>query len=257
MTARKFGWKKDSPDRRDWLYAWKPYRGMIPRRVNMREKCSPVEDQGDIGSCVGNATAGAVEFVDLLTPEDSRDASRLFIYWNARKMIGTEDEDSGCYIRDAIKSLASKGVCSEELWPYDTSKYAEKPPRECYEDALDHQIVSYWRLQTLDEMRACMAEGFPVVFGFYVYASCMTEEVARTGKIPFPSLFERWFRGPLGGHAVKSAGYDDDMRIGRSRGALLIKNSWGMWGDKGYGYLPYDFVRKGYADDFWTIRKIE
>lgn len=248
----KFGWKKDRPDKRDWLYSWRPYKGIIPRRVDLRDRCSAIEDQGNLGSCVGNATVGNVEFLDRFTTDSFREASRLFVYYNARKMIGMEDEDSGCHIRDAVKSLVSKGVCSEGLWPYEVRKFAVPPSDECYTDALEHQVTEYRRIQNLEEMKACLAEGYPVVMGFYVYKSCMADEVTRTGHIPFPSCIERYRGGPLGGHAVMACGYNDDTQ------ELIIRNSWGTgWGDKGYGYLPYKFITESLADDFWTIRKIE
>lgn len=252
LTNIKFGWIKDRPDKRDWMYPRSWFPRIIPRRVDLRDRCSDIEDQGNLGSCVGNAVASAIEFVDLLTPEQYREASRLFIYYNARAMIGMENEDSGCHIRDAVKSVASKGVCSEDLWPYDVRKFAVKPTEECYDDGLKHRTIEYRRLQTLDEIKACLAEGYPVVMGFYVYPSCMTDEVARTGHIPFPSCIERYRGGPIGGHAGKLVGFNDDTQ------EFTDKNSWGKeWGDKGYGYLPYKFITQKLADDFWTIRKIE
>lgn len=246
----KLGWIKDRDDKRDWQYAWRLYRGKIPRRVDLRERCSPIRSQCG-GSCVGNSVAGNIEYVDK-QQLPFRIAAPLFLYFNARVVINMADEDSGCHIRDAAKLSASKGVCAEELWPQTDENVLKRPTPACYEDALDHQVTSYWRLQGLDEIKACLAEGFPVVLGFYVYPSCMTDEVTRTGHIPFPSCIERYRREPLGGHAVMAVGYNDDTE------EVTIRNSWGVeWGDDGYGYLPYKFITKGLADDFWTIRKIE
>lgn len=249
----RFGWLKDKPDERDFLYGnlfTIPAR--LPSYVDLRSKCSPIEDQGDIGSCVGNASVGGVEFVDLRDP-GFRDASRLFVYYNARKKIGMENEDSGCYIRDAVKSLVKDGVCSEKLWPYDITRFSFNPSKECYDDALLHRVTSYYRIKSLNEMRACLAEGFPVIFGFMVYESFMSDKVAKTGDAPMPSWWERWFKGSLGGHAVLAVGYDDVVN------KLIVRNSWGEgWGQKGFFTLPYGYITdKKLSDDFWTIRKIE
>lgn len=246
------GWLKDKPDPRDFFYA-RTFRvkTILPSKIDLRDKCSFVEDQGPLGSCVGNAVAGAIEFVDL-QDKTFRDASRLFIYFNARRMIGKEKEDSGCYIRDAAKSVANEGVCPEFLWPYNVSQFAVSPSKDCYTDALNHQVTSYYRLKTLMEIRFCLAAGFPVIFGFMVYRSALTDKVAKTGIIPYPTWWERLW-GPEGGHAVLAVGYDDKKE------QIIFRNSWGTgWGDKGYGYLPYKyFTTDGMADDFWTIRKIE
>ena len=61
------------------------------------------------------------------------------------------------------------------------------------------------------------------------------------------------FDAPHGGQAVVAVGYDD-THLSTSRGALLIRSSWGRgWGDEGYGWLPYAYVEEQLAVDFWTV----
>src|SRR5262249_51679629 len=141
------------------------------------------------------------------------------------------------------------GVCSERAWPYAIAKFAIKPPPACYREALAHQITAYARLETLDEMQACLAEGFPFVFGFSVYESFESERVATTGVVPMPKRTER----AIGGHAVLAVGYDH----GKER--FLVRNSWGTsWGMKGYFTIPYAYLAdRDLSDDFWTIRRAE
>jgi C1A family cysteine protease len=174
--------------------------------------------------------------------------SRLFLYYNERVMQGTVNSDSGAYIRDGIKSLNKSGICPEKEWPYIISKFADKPPKKCYDDALKATIKSYQRLTNtnLTQLQSCLSQGFPFVFGFTVYESFESQQVARTGIMPMPKPQEK----VLGGHAVMAVGYDD------SKQAVLVRNSWGTdWGIRGYFYMPYGYITNAnLCDDFWTIR---
>lgn len=250
-----YGWAPDLPDQRDYLYsAVRAVPAVLPPRVDLREKCSKVEDQKDLGSCTANALAGAVEYLerkDLKEKEKVKfaDASRLFIYYNERVIEHSVRSDSGAQLRDGIKTLAKQGVCTEKTWPYVVSRFAVKPSTTCYKEASDRQITSYRRILTLDEMRACLAEGYPFVFGFTVYESFESQNVAKTGVLDMPQPNER----TVGGHAVMAVGYDDhDKRF-------IVRNSWGpKWGLNGYFTMPYAYVAdRNLSDDFWTIRKQE
>jgi C1A family cysteine protease len=190
-----------------------------------------------------------VEFLEKKDGVAFVNVSRLFIYYNERVIEHTVSEDAGAMIRDGIKALVKQGVCSEKKWPYVVSKFATKPNPACYKEALNHQVVAYARIQTLDEMRACLAEGYPFVFGFTVYESFESQQVAKTGVVPMPKPKEK----VLGGHAVLAVGYDDAQK------RLLVRNSWGTgWGMKGYFTFPYDYAAdRNLSDDFWTIRRQE
>lgn len=261
-----YGWIPDLPDHRDFLYA-APLSVLraLPPKTDLTGRCPPVYDQGDLGSCTANAIGAAHQFEQMRqrAPRGRRGAgraflpSRLFIYYNERVLLGTVNEDSGAMLRDGIKSVVKQGVCPEDLpgrvpheWPYVVSRFTEKPPAACYAEALNHQVVSYRRLpQTLNQLKGCLASGHPFVFGFMVYESFESREVAKTGRVPLPRTGE----AALGGHAVLAVGYNEADRC------FLVRNSWGSkWGRKGYCLMPYAYLTDpDLAADFWTLRTVE
>jgi C1A family cysteine protease len=251
-SIKRYGWVPDLPDARDYMYA-APVEMMakLPSKVDLRPNCPPVYDQGQLGSCTGNAIAGAVQFdreKQKLKPDFV--PSRLFIYYGERVIEGTVNSDAGAQIRDGIKVVAKQGVPPETDWPYDITKFADKPPPKAFTDALKDLAVSYSRVsQNLGQMKGCLASGFPFVFGFTVYDSFESQQVAQTGVVPMPASGE----SVLGGHAVVAVGYDD----GQQR--FIVRNSWGTgWGMQGYFTIPYAYLTDtGLASDFWTIRLIK
>ena len=245
-----YGWVPDLPDQRDILYgAVRPVPARLPTSADLRPLCSPVENQGQLGSCTGNAIAGAVEFLERKNKVRFVNVSRLFIYYNERAIEHTTKSDSGAMIRDGIKTVVKQGVCSERKWPYVVSRFAVKPTALCYKEALQHQVTSYQRILSVDEMRACLAQGFPFVFGFTVYESFESQQVAQTGVVPLPQPGER----VAGGHAVLAVGYNDAER------RFIVRNSWGSaWGMKGYFTMAYEYLaNRNLADDMWTVRRGE
>ena len=239
------GWTPDVPDRRDYLYSAIRRRLRLAPSVDLREHCSAVENQGRLGSCTANALTGNLEFLDNRVDHLYEDASRLFIYYNERALQKTVEYDSGASLRIGIKTLAKAGCCSEEAWPYDIAQFAVKPPTRCYTQAKAHCIVSYHRIQTVPEMLACLAEGYPFVFGFTVYESFQSVATTRTGVVRMPAKTER----ALGGHAVMAVGYDQKSK------RFIVRNSWGnAWGQGGYFTMPFAYL-ESLAADFWTVRK--
>lgn len=253
MITRKYSWKPDLPDQRDYkfgkLTALKSFNIELPPSISLKEWCSPVEDQGSLGSCTANALVSALEFNQEVINDTYKDLSRLFVYYNERVIEGTVKEDSGAMIRDGIKTLASQGVCKESSWPYNLKKWKNKPTKFCYKSALQYKISSYYRVDNTNiiDLKMALANKHPFVFGFAVYESFETYEVAKTGNASMPSPTEKM----LGGHAVLGVGYDDTTR------RFLIKNSWGTdWGQGGYFTLPYEYLtNNNLADDFWVVVK--
>ena len=248
----RYGWIPDLPDARDHLYAAPPaYLSNLPAKVDLRDQCpKEIYDQGQLGSCTGNAIAAAFEFGLLKQKLEDFMPSRLFIYYNERVIEGTVGSDSGAQIRDGIKSVAKQGVCPETEWPYDISQFTDQPPASCYQHALEHQVTSYQRVaQIPNQMKGCLAHGFPFVLGFTVYESFESDEVAKTGVVPMPASGEQ----VLGGHAVLAVGYDDAAQ------RFVVRNSWGeSWGQGGYFTMPYAYLAdRTLAQDFWAIVQVE
>jgi C1A family cysteine protease len=243
ILKRKYGWKPDVPDSRDFIFKSKKLRLFLPKQVDLREKLSPVEDQGSCGSCTGNALAGNIEFL-LRKNNDTTDVSRLFIYYNERLLENTVNQDAGAYLRNGIKTLAKHGVCAESLWPYIPKQYSYEPTAECYEDAKKRKIALYERLISVSDIFSCLAEGYPVVCGIAIYENFESNYTAATGMVGMPQPGEVM----LGGHAVMVCGYDLLNKT------FIVRNSWGSsWGVQGYFRLPFEYVEK-LGDDFWTIR---
>lgn len=245
----RYGWRRDLPDHRDHYYT-APFNLLeaLPSSVDLRPSCPPVYDQGNLGACTANALAGLMEYAELRAAAPSPwTPSRLFLYYNERALEGTTATDGGATLRDGIKVAARLGVCPEAMWPYDVAKFATQPPKRCYAEAQRDRISAYLRIpQTLLQLKTRLAEGFPFAFGFTVYSSMETRQVARTGHVPLPSPGD----STMGGHAVCAVGFSDADQV------LILRNSWGEgWGDHGYGYMPYAYaVDAGLAADFWTIR---
>src|SRR2546427_5258984 len=228
----RYGWIPDLPDERDHIYAAPPqFLSALPPSTDLRPQCPPVYDQGQLGSCTANAIAAAIEFDRMKQKVRDFVPSRLFIYYNERLIEGTVSTDSGAMIRDGIKTVASDGVCPEPEWPYVISKFATKPTAACYRDAKLDRAVSYQSLiQDLNQMKGCLATGYPFVIGFTVYESFESEAVKASGHAPMP----KWNERPVGGHAVMAVGYVE------SKQWLLVRNSWGAAGGmKGYFTMPY------------------
>lgn len=280
------GWLPPMPDMRDYteqtpeiemltkelnLGSAKARREAIPPVVDLRRWCSPVEDQGNLGSCTAHAGVGVIEYFECRAFGRHVDASRLFVYKVTRNLMGVTG-DTGAWLRTTMGALALCGAPAERYWPYTTAKeiasgphtFDEEPPSFVYAIADQLEDLRYFchdplgqnvpTKKVLESVKAYLAGGIPAMFGFYGFDSFTYADVK--GGIPFPCPGEKakW------GHAIVAVGYNDDLAIQNTKcgkatkGALLIRNSWGSkWGDQGYGWLPYDYVLSGLALDFWSL----
>ncbi len=244
-----YGWMPDVPDQRDFVFAAARVT-TLPPSVDLRPGCPPVYDQGQLGSCTANAIAGAIQFEQIRQKEPKPfTPSRLLIYYNERVMEHTVGQDAGAQIRDGIKSVNHIGACPETDWPYVIANFARRPPPRAFKDAPVGKAVSYQRVvQTLDQMKGCLAGGFPIVLGISVYESFESQQVAKSGVVPMPANSEKL----LGGHAILAVGYNDTEQ------RFVMRNSWGTsWGLQGYFTIPYAYLTdSNLCDDLWTIQMV-
>ena len=291
-------------------YAYKPPEGAkVEQSVNLRSNpayntfLDPFYNQGLMGSCVANASAACYRFEYKRHSLESKiqngqpvSPARLFIYYNARAIVSDKLVDNGCQVRDALKSLAKKGVCEEATWPYVMLKDQEKgqndksyqkykdtetgkqPSPAAFTEAAKHMIVGYYRLDidrdpkktigkdamdadgkhVLDNVRYCLSEGHPVVTSFY-WPEAKTQNVfTSTGPNNIVKL------APLSNiketHAkIPSPRSGHAILIvgyDEQAKAVLCQNS---WGDGHYPliWIPYDWITDFTAtNDFWMVRVV-
>jgi len=246
FSIPKYHWVKDKVDTRDHPYQ---LTGVSqPDIVDLRQYCSLIEDQGNLGSCTGNAIAGAIELINKRNNK-LLDVSRLFIYYYERMLIGTINYDSGAYIRDGIKACYTYGAPLESLWPYNISKFKTTPASTAIIDATKRKVTSYQKAADFNAVMDAVTSGYPVIIGFSVYSSFETATVARTGIMPYPNVNRERL---LGGHAVLIVGYN------KNNNTFIVRNSWGTgWGDKGYFYMPFQVIQNtSMSSDFWVIKSV-
>ena len=204
-----------------------------------------VLDQGDLGSCVDNAVATCLLW-DAIQEGDKQAQlrSRLFLYWNAR---GGVPEDTGSTLRESLDGAQTYGACQEALWPYVTSQFAVKPPQAAWLSAQASKDSNYYRLLDLNDMRACLDQGYP-------FAICMgvSENLYALTSADYLLRVPESTQGFLGGHCVTVVGYDDTRRV------FKVQNSWGKsWANKGFFEMTYELMADPiYVWDAWTVRTI-
>jgi C1A family cysteine protease len=270
-NMKKRGWLRDRPSVFDYHMGSESIYPMLTTvlkdnktvpEVDLRSFFNNVkiEDQGDVGSCTGNACASLIEGFAYKTFGKYTDVSRMFLYWAARWIGGLFPGDNGAELRNVMGGLVLFGAPPEEFWPYELKRVDMKPTAECFAFANNFKAVKYYRIDTpkkektaiLNDIKLHLTNNLPLMFGFTCYASL---DQATGGKIPYPGKNDKMD----GGHAIVACGFHDKMKIvnpldkSTTTGAILVRNSWGDWGENGYGWLPYEYVLSGLASDFWVL----
>jgi hypothetical protein len=196
-------------------------------------KLPQILDQSSLGSCVANA------FSFCVSKQTNRavQLSRLFLYVICRCIDDSLlSDDSGTTVRTACKSIARYGVCREQLYPYNISVFSNLPPLNVFNNSKRFRNFTYTFIsQDITSIKNSLyTTNKPIVFGFMVYSSFMSNEVATNGQVPSPDVNNEAL---LGGHCMAIVGYNDTSRM------FTCANSWGTgWGNKGYCDMPYDYL---------------
>lgn len=279
---RRTGWLPEGPDMRDFTPGTEEIRALTEKirvapaaapltKVDLRKWCSPIDDQGNLGSCTAHAAVGIVEYFQNRAFGTYEEGSKLFVYKATRNLMGVVG-DTGAWLRTTMAALVYCGVAPNRYWPYTdvhqpgpegARTFDDEPRTFVYSVADNYEATRYFRHDSIGvappDVLASMKKylgmyNIPSMLGFYGFRSFSNSDVV--GGIPYPCPGEQaeW------GHAIAVVGYDDSLKItntisnAQTVGAFLIRNSWGTgWGDKGYGWLPYEYVLKGLALDVWSL----
>ena len=250
----------------------KSLKASQPTKVDLRPWCSPIEDQRQLGSCTAHAAMGVVEYFERRALGHHLEGSRLFVYKATRNLLQVAG-DTGAWLRNTMGALVMCGVPEERYWPYTDADpdFDVEPPQFVYSVADNFESLKYFahdplsanrpRADVLASIKEHLVAGIPSMFGFWGFSSFDSSDAP--GSIPLPTDTE--LQGDAAwGHAIVAVGYDDAMKITNTidnrtnKGALLIRNSWGTtWGVQGYGWMPYEYVLRSVAIDFWSLLKME
>ncbi|MDP3791567.1 MAG: C1 family peptidase [Candidatus Omnitrophota bacterium] len=238
---RRLGCLKDPRDLRDIPMGLVLPPIPLPPNIDYTENMTPVRSQGDEGTCVAFASVvGMKEYQDTKEYKNLISLSPRYLYQLCKKYDGSPEED-GTYPRVAMKILLNYGTPPENYWPYRPHQ-SDKPKTGSGKAAVKYKIMAYARLKTMPDMKRSLVINGPFLAGVDVYESWFTKKAAKTGLIPMPKKKEIY----QGGHAICVIGYDDPKKL------FKFKNSWGdRWGDGGYGYFNYDYMKQ-YCVDAWS-----
>jgi hypothetical protein len=257
VNSFKSGYKFSPPDPRDKVLAGVPLIEMAKAGVYGTDEHSlpeytPISDQGALSTCVANAVCDALEILlGLENPNNVVQLSRLMTYWNARSYTQETNKDDGTFIRNAVDSLRTLGVCPESVWPYAPQMVFAQPPLRAYQESLDNKIEAYYTIPgdgkgRCDTIEHAVRANHPVTF-----AAPVTDE------------YTKYFRaeGRVWPRTRTWVGYHAQIVVGvrwvNGERQFKVRNSWGpYWGDSGHTFFSEDYMGSPEVNDIWVLTRV-
>jgi len=223
----------------------------VSSSIDYTNEMTPIKNQGNLGSCVGFAVCSLKEWQEVKEKKEKyikgenkikqtifRDLSEQWLYYKCKEIDPWPNEE-GTSIRCAMKILQENGVPIENAWPYNDSVVGS-PQKWSTITSTWCKIKNYKRVNTKEELKQALINEGPVVAGILCFMDIFY--VNSNGIVPDPINDKEY----IGGHAICIVGYNDATQ------RFKFKNSWSeKWGEKGYGYLSYNYIDK-YAMDMWS-----
>lgn len=250
MTDYVLNYTRQTDDNRDIKFSLILHKDINTRVFSLDKTNFKILDQGKLGSCVSNAISSCINYYN-----DTINPSRLYIYFNARAMNKDINKDTGLAVRDGCKSVFEYHTCCENDWIYDITNFTKMPSLNCYTNSFNYKNFIYYSVsQDLAQLKTSLLSNNPIMFGFMVYKSFMSNDVSGNGIVPMPTetdfiVEENGDHKVVGGHCALIVGFDDDTQY------FSCVNSWSdNWGDKGFFYMPYQYILDtALAFDFTVI----
>jgi hypothetical protein len=224
----------------------------VPSNISYEYLFGPIEDQGQVGTCVTFSTTALAEAIlrKRLHPVPPPAMAERALYSLTKHHFETDAIDQeGLYVQDALQVLEQYGYVLEKDFPYtpaDAATIIAPVPDSLLHT--DHELKGFQRVGGSElspaslqaRMELALFEAGPCVIGISWQNDWFTPDAHG-----FLSLNPT--QGAAGGHEVVVVGKSS------TKAAFRVRNSWSAdWGDAGYCWLPFACVN--YIEDCYTIK---
>jgi len=236
----------EKPSKKDYRFEYVAGAGILPEEFSLRDKVEWIKDQGRSLSCTGQATSYYLEILNKLETNQYTKLSARDIYSSVHLPNG------GAYIRDAVIYPVKNGVMTEEDAP---SYINGNPPTEAYmrqrNDITEEDIERGYTYLAKSAFRIYSKSIEDIKRAIYNYNGCIIGVVgdnAGWGK-PYKGIVKLPKRREWG-HAIYLIGWKKINGVDY----FEFVNSFGDgWGDNGFGYLSFEYVKRGFIFNPWVI----